>query len=78
MARTWKLEVELHPTNDVRDYYCVEAFETVRRGMRNRVLHFALDKPLAADSVEFLCETISAEITSLVDRTVGRQERLAL
>jgi len=77
MARIFKLELDLYGPREDGGPTCVEAYETVRRAPRNRVLHFALRTPPTEDDIRWLCDVYEAEIRTLVGRTCGTQQELS-
>lgn len=76
MARIFRLTVALHESNDGGETYCIEAFEKVRMGFDNRVLHFGIPVHPEKKDVEWVTDVLGAELESLFSRTTGIVQRL--
>lgn len=76
MRRTFKMEVELYAPGEGQECCCVEVYERVRAGSRNRVMHFGYPAAPDEDDFEWLDDCLRQELRSLLYRTIGLQEKL--
>lgn len=71
MARIWRLTISLHESGLGQEDYCIEAFEKIRMGWDNRVLHFGIPKFPEQKDLDWVNEVMALEVQNLMIKTVG-------